>query len=145
MIKEVEVGELQRVSEVGKQFFEESQIPGKMDSEVFCKNWKVLIEVGMGKIYGVYQDGLFVGGLGALITPDLNDGKKVATEAFWFVSPQYRGAGIKLLLFFLNHAKEIGCERVIMVHLFNSHSEKLAKLYQNLGFQPVETHYLKNL
>lgn len=145
MIKEVEVHELARVSEIGKQFFEESNIPGKIDPEVFCKNWKTLIEVGMGKIYGMYSDGIFIGGLGALLTPDLNDGKKVATEAFWFVSPKFRGAGIKLLLFFLNRAKEIGCERVIMVHLFNSHSEQLSKLYQNLGFQPIEKHYLKNL
>ncbi len=133
------------VAEVGKQFFEESNIPGKIDSDVFCKNWNALIDVGMGKIYGAYSEEVLVGGLGALITPDLNDGKKVATEAFWFISPKFRGEGIKLLLFFLNRAKEIGCERVIMVHLFNSHSDKLSKLYENLGFQPIEKHYLKNL
>lgn len=145
MIKEVKVEELPKVAEVGKIFFEESNLPGKIDPEIFCKNWKTLIGIGMGKIIGLYRDGEFIGALGFLITPDINDGKLVATETFWFVSPKFRGQGIKLLLFFIKHAKEIGCVRVIMMHLFNSHSEQLSKLYENLGFSAIEKHYLKNL
>jgi len=116
-----------------------------MNSEVFVKNWKALIDLGMGKIYGLYEDDVFVGGLGMLITHDINDGDLVATEAFWFVDPEKRGGGVKLLFFGLRKVKEIGCVRVIMMHLLKSNSEQISQLYESLGFSAIEKHYVKNL
>ncbi len=145
MIKEVDPKELPIVAEVGLKFWAEGSLPGQLKPEVFIKNWEFLLGNGMGKIFGLYEDGKFVGALGAIIAPDLNDGELCATECFWFIDPDKRGNGVKLLLNFVKYSKEIGCVRVNMVHLFNAHAEKLSKLYKKLGFSPVETHYLKTL
>lgn len=145
MIKEVKVDELRKVAEVGMEFFIESNLPGTLNPEVFITNWTHLIKGGVGKIFGLYDEGVFIGALGAIIMPDLNDGELVANEAFWFISKSNRGSGIKLLLFFLDHVKEIGCVRVNMVHLLNQHANQLSKLYEKLGFSPMEKHYSKIL
>ena len=145
MIKELSVDELLTAGEIGKEFWLEGCLPGSIKPEVFVANWTILINNGMGKIFGLYDKGSLVGALGAIVVPDLNDGEKTGTETFWFVRPTHRGSGIKLLLHFLQYAKEIGCVRVNMVHLFNEHANKLAKLYAKLGFKPVETHYILTL
>ncbi len=145
MIKEVELHELPIVAKVGEGFWSEGSLPGSIKSEIFIKNWTALIQNGMGRIFGLYQQGQFVGALGAIIMPDINDGELTATECFWFVGKEHRGVGVRLLLYFVKYAKEIGCVRVNMVHLFNEHANKLSKLYVKMGFSPIETHYVKSL
>lgn len=145
MIKELKVEELPDAAVLGAKFFAESNLPGTIKAEIFEKNWRFLIDKGMGKIFGVYEQDKLVGALGAIIAPDLNDGELCVTEAFWFIAEAKRGEGVKLLLHFMKYAKEIGCVRVNMVHLFNSHADKLSKLYLRMGFSPVETHYNKNI
>lgn len=145
MIKEVTKEELPVAAEAGKRFFVESSIPGKLVSDVFVKNWSFFLDNGMGKIFGVYENEAMVGAIGGIIAPDLNDGEICATEAFWFVTPENRGSGIKLLLHFIKYAEEIGCVRLNMVHLFNEHADKLSKLYKKKGFSPVEVHYVLTL
>jgi GNAT superfamily N-acetyltransferase len=145
MIRELEISELRLAGEIGREFWEEGCLPGTIKPEVFEKNWTFFINNGMGKIFGLYENGELVGAIGGFVIPDLNDGEKTATEAFWFVRDAYRGGGIKLLLYFLKYAKEIGCVRVNMVHLFNEHANKLSKLYVKLGFKPVEAHYVLSL
>jgi GNAT superfamily N-acetyltransferase len=143
MIKELEVQELEDAAKIGLKFWAEGALPGSLKPEVFVRNWTVLLGNGMGKIFGLYEEGQLIGALGAIVVADLNDGELTATECFWFVDPASRGNGVRLLLNFVKYAKEIGCVRVNMVHLFNSHADKLSKLYQKLGFSPVETHYIK--
>lgn len=145
MIRELKAEELKLAASIGQQFWDEGFLPGKLVPEVFVKNWTFLIGNGMGKIFGLYQDENLVGALGSIVAPDLNDGELTATECFWFVDEKNRGNGVKLLLNFVNYAKEIGCVRVNMVHVFNSHADKLKNLYERLGFSPVETHYIKTL
>lgn len=145
MIKELQIEELKRAAEIGKQFFIESNLPGAIKPDIFDKNWRFLIGNGMGKIFAMYEGEELVGALGAIIAPDINDGDLCATEAFWFVTEANRGAGIKLLLYFVKYAKEIGCVRINMVHLFNEHANKLSKLYGKMGFKPIETHYVLSL
>ncbi len=143
MIKELEVEELNTAAKIGQKFWGEGALPGRLVPEVFVRNWTTLMNNGMGKIFGLYDGPDLVGALGAIVVPDLNDGDLTATECFWFVEEDHRGNGVRLLLNFVKYAKEIGCVRVNMVHLFNEHADKLQKLYGKLGFSPVETHYIK--
>lgn len=145
MVKELKAEELPQAAEIGLKFWQEGALPGQLKPEVFVKNWTFLIGNGMGRIFGLYEDDMLVGALGSIVAPDLNDGEITATECFWFVDPNKRGNGVRLLLHFVDYAKEIGCVRVNMVHLFNKHADKLQKLYSKLGFSPVETHYIKTL
>ncbi len=143
MIKQLEVEELAIAAKIGQQFWDEGALPGRLVPEVFVRNWTTLLGNGMGRIFGLYDGTNLVGALGAIIVPDLNDGDLTATECFWFVRKSHRGNGVRLLLNFVKYAKEIGCVRVNMVHVFNEHANKLSKLYKKIGFSPVEIHYIK--
>lgn len=146
MVRELQVIELKKASGMGFEFWKEANLPGKFVPEIWQANWGRMIQTGSGRILGLYlDDGALVGCLGFFVSADINDGAKVATEAFWFVNANHRGAGVKLLLSFLKRAKELGCVRATMVHLFTEQAEQLSQLYKKLGFSPVETHYSKTL
>jgi GNAT superfamily N-acetyltransferase len=145
MIREVQVSELNLVADLGKKFWAEGSLPGSLKPAVFINNWTKLIGMGIGKIFGLFNDGKFVGCLGCLVVNDLNDGEMIASETFWFVDPENRGSGIKLLIHFMKWAKEIGCSRVSMVHLMNKQAEKLSEIYVKMGFTQTEVHYIRSL
>lgn len=145
MIKELKVEELAAAAKIGEKFWAEGALPGSIKPDVFEKNWTFLLGNGMGRIFGLYEKDELVGALGAIIVPDLNDGELTATECFWFVDEKHRGSGVRLLLHFMDYVKKFGCVRVNIVHLFNEHADKLKKLYQKLGFSPVEIHYVATL
>lgn len=142
MIRIVNPHELGEVAEVGKVFFKEAGLPGQLVSDIFCGNWSRMIKAGQGVIVGQYEQGIFVGGFGMVIAPDINDGVKVANECFWFVHPDHRIGGMKLLHEAMKVAKELSCKRFSIIHLCNEAGEKLSRIYNKLGFRPIETHYL---
>ena len=72
-------------------------------------------------------------------------GERVFQEAIWYVNGPYRRYGVYLF----NKAQEIlkqeGFAAIVMVCLANSKTDKLFKLYERLGFVPMETHWLRRL
>lgn len=133
------------LARLGRQFQEEGAIPGKFIPEVFVKTWNNLLGINLGILFGLEKDGQLVGGLGAILFPDPNDGELVANETFWFVSKEHRGQGLKLLDAFEGWARDFGVKRVSMVHLENLSPRALNRLYRLRGYRPVETHYFKEL
>jgi len=124
-------------------------LPYKEDLNGFKKNWipawKDLIKSKKGKIFALEKERKIIGALGFLITPALEDGALCATEAFWYVDEQHRGAGLKLLNKYESYAKSIGCKRIGMVHLENSMPDKLKRLYTRKKYKHIESMYLKEL
>ena len=72
-------------------------------------------------------------------------GEKVFQETMWFVNEPFRKYGI----FLFNKAQEIlkqeGYAAIVMVCLANSKTEKLFKLYERMGFVPMEHHFIRRL
>jgi len=99
----------------------------------------------MGGILSLEEGGVLQGGLGYLISIDLHFPRKIAIETFWFVLPQYRGPGLKLLDAFEELAKKEGCQQVALVHLSDSFPERLKALYLRRGYNFVESHYVKEM
>lgn len=71
----------------------------------------------------------------------LNDGL-IFQETIWYVSPNFRKYGTRLLSEATKILKMRGVSMVIMVALANSMSERLGKFYKRLGFKEMETHYM---
>jgi GNAT superfamily N-acetyltransferase len=136
---------LPEMAALGFQFQEEGALPGKFIPEVFVKTWGNLIRMNLGVLFGLEKDGRLVGGLGAILFPDPNDGELVANELFWFVSKEHRGQGLKLLEVFEGWAADFNVKRVSMVHLENLSPKALNRLYRSRGYRVVETHYFKEL
>lgn len=148
MIFEVKTeSELLELRIVLENFYE--ILPYKKDLDGVRKNWiptwKELIRSKKGKIFALESDRKIIGALGFLISPALEDGVLCATEAFWYVDEQHRGAGLKLLNKYESYAKSMGCKRIAMVHLENSMPGKLKKLYTRKKYKHIESFYLKEL
>ena len=95
-------------------------------------------------IYLVDEDDI-IGGIGLINSPSLEDGALVVQEAFWFVDEKHRGGGIKLFRAAEKYAKQIGAERLMMIHLETSMPEKLKKFYKAMNYKLAETTYIKEL
>lgn len=137
--------DLPEFEELGRAFFKEAGFTHRFEPVQFRSNWKKLMDVGMGRIVGAFSGAVLVAVLGFVVAPDLNDGKTVAYETFWFSHPDHRGHGLRLIRSYEGYARAAGAERMSMVHLNNLNADRLGILYNRMGFRPAETHYFKEL
>ena len=68
-------------------------------------------------------------------------GERTAFEIVWWVNPEARGDGVKLLRAVEEWAKEQGIHKIQMV----APNERVGTLYQRLGYKPVEVSYQRSL
>jgi GNAT superfamily N-acetyltransferase len=113
--------------------------------EVAAKSYTDFVNRGIGGMLLAISENKVIGGLGYLIANDIHCGKKYAVESFWFMLPEYRGGGIRLLARFEEIARERDCEECAMIHLSDSFPERLEHLYIRRGYRMVEKHYIKRL
>jgi len=66
-------------------------------------------------------------------------------EVVWYVSKNCRRYGIKMLKIIIEKVRDQGYKHMVMCHMHNGKTEKLARLYERLGFKPMETHYMGRL
>jgi GNAT superfamily N-acetyltransferase len=86
-----------------------------------------------------------IGGLGCMKGYDLHYPRLIAIETFWYVTPEQRGSGLKLIKAFEAWAKRNDCDACAMIHLADSFEERLPKLYERLGYELAEQHFVKGL
>jgi GNAT superfamily N-acetyltransferase len=69
----------------------------------------------------------------------------IASELIWWVSPEYRGGkqSVSLIHAYEEWARTVGCKRASLSNLFNPYHDRLDKVYQDMGFYPVEKSYMK--
>lgn len=145
MVKILTIEQLPEAAVMGPAFLKESGAPGGFVPEVFVQKWTELISQGFGFILGLFRGQELTGAFGAVVVGDINDGKLVANECFWFVKPEARGRGFELLIAYEEEARRRGAERCSMIHLLNLQPEKLGQLYERRGYRAVETSYFKEL
>lgn len=85
--------------------------------------------------------GRIVGMLGYVIFPHFLSGELVAGEVFWWVEPEERGEGVKLLRAAEARAKDFGAVSMQMI----APNDRVAGLYERLGYRRVETSFQRPL
>lgn len=77
----------------------------------------------------------------------LHPGKLQAQELAWYVEPEFRGTSvaIKLMKMYELEAIERGCKEIGMVCLESLNPEGTGKIYEKLGYNKHETHYIKEV
>lgn len=125
--------------------FQQHSCHVEVDVQHSVKMYKAFIDNGSCALFGMLEEGDFVGGLGCIKSPDFHCGKITATELFWFVKPEHRGRGIDLLDAFERWAKINKCTRLIMVHMEDSMPKVLARFYRMKGYTPLERHFVKEI
>ena len=93
----------------------------------------------------IVDNGRAVGVIAGLIVDCLTNGKPALQEVIWFVNPEYRKHGHKLLKAFEDRAKELRVSSIVMGLMVNSMQERLDKLYKKMGYRPFEVQYIKEL
>lgn len=109
--------------------------------------WERELSSKKGIIYLLEHEGVIVGGIGGIASPDLLTGKLSAVELFWYVKPDYRKGlwPIRLLKCFEEWAKLKGCATISMILMEASQPAEMRHFYERAGYSLLETQYRKNL
>lgn len=137
--------ELKEIIALAKQYEGVFSKHIKVDVAYAQQAYQKLVDSGICTVFGMRKNGVIVGGLAGLIFPDINNGQKTAVECFWFVNKADRGHGTLLLNVFEQWATNCKCQKLALIHLEDSFSETLKKLYSRRGYKLVESHYIKEI
>lgn len=97
----------------------------------------------LGIVFVMEHEGLIVGMLGVLLSDHPMSGERWATEVCWWVDPAHRGCGVRLLRQAEAWATTRGAVRLVTVS--PAGSADVDRLYEALGYAPVETSWQKPL
>lgn len=143
MIRPATVADTKRLIEMGQSFVNET-------------SYSLLISVNPERLSGIIggilenPDGVvLVSGSDATVTGMIAmvvynhpfSGERTAFEIVWWVEPESRGDGIRLLRAAEEWAREQGAKHMQMV----APNERVAALYQRLGYGLVETSFQRSL
>lgn len=145
MIRSLTTEELPLCPPLGQEFFATGAFPGKLIPEVFVRRWTEILNAGIGSIHGLFAGDRLLGIIGGILFRDPNDDALVASEMFWFVPREHRGTlgSLRLVDAYESWAKNMGAERLTMIHLEALAPAALEKLYLRKGYTKVESHYIK--
>ena len=142
IIRNMDISEIDKLTEGAREFFSESEaFHGEFCPEIFKVTWEFIYESNQGVIIVLDDNGEIAGAIGGMAVPDCITGILSATEMFWYTRKQHRGQGLRLLSAYEAWAKERGCKKVRMVHLYDLMPDKLRKLYEKRGYREIETTY----
>jgi GNAT superfamily N-acetyltransferase len=146
VIREATIDDVARLEAGAREFFAVSRFLRNFSSQHFTNAWRALLESGVAVIIVAEQDdGELAGAIAGVAYPDICTGELTATEFFWFSRPRHRGAGIQLYRRFEEWSRRRHCALLRMVHLQDVMPGRLTTVYRRLGFEPVETHWQKEL
>lgn len=147
MIRPLKSNELPGLAKMAGEFFASSRHLQGFNLPTFVASWSAFIDSGAGVIFVATDGDQPIGALGGVKFPDPNNGKAIASELFWFVTPEAResGKGLALLGAFEGWAKSNGCQQIIMVYLVDLMPAKVRGIYESRGYQPMEVHYTKEI
>jgi N-acetylglutamate synthase-like GNAT family acetyltransferase len=128
---------------IGRAFAEAAGLP-EVDKESLECTLQNLIDNGILKV--AEQDMRVVGCIGVLVFPLYSNLSYIlAQELFWWIDREYRGTsgGIRLLNVAEAEAKKLGAKRMMMLCLDRVEGDKVASLYQKLGYESQERTFTK--
>ncbi len=135
------VSDIPRLVEMGEHFHSSSTyskyLSGNPEQMRKCAE-KVL--EGDGLIVSE-RGGQVTGMLGYIVFPHFMSGEVMGGEVFWWVEPNHRGEGLKLLRAAEKCARSSGAKRFQMI----APSEEVEKIYEQMGYEYVESTYQKLL
>ncbi|MBF0260273.1 MAG: hypothetical protein HQL97_00375 [Magnetococcales bacterium] len=149
-IRPLTIAELPLCESFARGFFEEKKLPGTFSMETFIQNWTAFLTQYQATILTLWDGPDLLGGLGAMITPDLFDGRLTATEMFWYLKPQARhGLGaFKLVDEFEAWGDSKGAVEFRLAHMLmpgeSPATVKLAPIYKRRKYRALEVSYIKS-
>lgn len=129
--------ELATVVEMGHHFVRSTGYADLVHDDPSCMEELGKRLIRNGTLLVSEEDGRLTGMLGFLIYSHFISGQQMAVEAFWWVEPGHRGAGIRLLREMEKRARQAGAKNVQMI----APNDKVAHFYELVGYKFVESTY----
>ena len=105
-----------------------------------------LINADYGVLLVSDENGILTGTIGGMLVPWMGDSSQyILLESWWWVNPESRGTGGRLIKSFEKEGREKGAKFLIMMTLDSDKEKSLETFYQRFGMQHLEHHYMKEL
>jgi N-acetylglutamate synthase-like GNAT family acetyltransferase len=143
-IREAETKDLPELLQMGKRFREETAYQKLLgDNPAQMKSLAEQLLAGPTAFILVAENGGGLEGMiGVLVYPHYLSGELVGGEVFWWVNPKARGTmGIRLMREAEKKAMALGAMKMQMI----APTERVAQIYERLGYERVETTYQRSL
>lgn len=137
VVREATVEDIDRIVTMGRRFLAETEYREVMagDPVRMAETVRDLIAGDRGLLLVLDGDEGLRGMIGVFAFEHPISGAVVASELFWWVEPETRGDGLKLLRGAERWARGVGASVLQMI----APNEKVARLYQAFGYVKVET------
>jgi GNAT superfamily N-acetyltransferase len=137
LIRKATAEDIPRMVEMGRRFREESTYSKYMADNPECMTKLGENLLKCGGILVIEESGALVGMLGWVLHDHFISGERFAGEVFWWVEPEHRGDGIKLLNAAKAESKAAGAKYMQMI----APTKRIAAAYRHMGFEFVESTY----
>jgi GNAT superfamily N-acetyltransferase len=144
VIRVAEEGDIARLVEMGVRFATETVYRDRafpVNEGAMARTAALLILGERGTVFVADVDGRVVGMIGLLLFENPLSGDISVSELFWYVEPEHRGHGVRLLKRAEAWAREVGAEKVHMI----APTPDVSRMYERLGYAYLETTYQKAL
>lgn len=111
------------------------------DREHMAAFARMLIDVPCALLLVAEQGGRIIGSIGVMATPHPYSGAPVMSEMFWYVAPEARGDGVRLLKAAEAWGRSVGARHVIMI----APDSRVSAFFQRLGYARLEEQFIKAL
>lgn len=145
MIRDATVNDIPALLDMGMRFHAGSAYakliePSRLAVQATLKS---LIELPIGCVIVDERDGALVGAILGVLVPHFITGQQIATELSWWVDPEHRGAGLRLMERLEEWARDRGAKFITMVE--PPENPRVGQLYERHGYMLLEKSYMKAL
>lgn len=138
MVREATADDVPRLVEMGARFIAETGYSAHLtaSTEQMKTTAEWIIATG-GMVFVFEVDGRVVGMVAVMVYPHPFSGELTGNELFWWVEPEHRGGGYRLM-----RAAERWCEaRGAVAMQMVAPNQKVADFYARCGYVPLEQVY----
>jgi len=145
MIRRAALADVVRLVELGSRFLRETAYATDIPvvDPVRLDQWATQIVAGQAGLDSVVfvdtREDVIVGMIGLFIYPSPLTGEIEAIETFWWVEPEHRGRGLRLIVAAEQWARESGALTLRMI----APTPAVERLYERLGFRRIEASYVR--
>jgi GNAT superfamily N-acetyltransferase len=141
VIREATEDDIPRLVEMGERFLTETVYRGRVavNPRAMARTVAQLLVSETGAVFVSERDAQVVGMIGVLFFENPITGEPTVSELFWWVEPEARGSGVRLLKRAEQWALAAGAHKVHMI----APTPDVAQLYERMGYGYLEAAYQK--
>lgn len=143
MIRPATRADIPDIVDLGERHLRESHYAQFVtpDRDCMAAAARMLIDSPCALLLLAEKDGAITGSIGMMVTPHPYSGQPMASEMFWYVTPEARGAGVRLLKAAEAWGRELGARHIIMI----APDSRVSTFFQRMGYARLEEQFIKAL